>query len=451
MGGFTTFSAPQSGTRDVQAEFRDDMAILEGDDSSSGQEHTHTQNDDGNDEKEIRQDLEDEETPPSEEEEEGKEEDEEESEEKPEEEEDESSKEEEEQTPVIQLRPHRPTVREINAKYPNFFKDFPDMRHMLFREGEYSSLFPTIDDAKEAANRSDDFNKFSDLVTSGKSEDFQEFLKGVAEVGNDTLTNMAANFLPALHAMNRDMYYRVTSPIAESVLRNAYRVGVQNGNENLKNAALQMALWAFGDMAFATGDKQSEPLKAEVKKDDKLEKEKQEFYQTKYNDLQTSVRSTADTRLRQEVRKGLDPNGVFNEFTTDLLVDKIMQQVGATLEHDDRHMKTMNSLWKNAHRAGFAGNWKDRILSTYLSGARAIMPAIRTAVRNSAMKDQQGRAGRRQQIAGRSADRRDIQGSGNVTGRGNREAMNRAPAPRNIDWGKTSDMDILNDRVTYRK
>src|SRR5437763_300329 len=44
----------------------------------------------------------------------------------------------------------RPTFKDIKAKYPNLFKDFPDLRDMVFRERDYSELFPTVEDAKEA-------------------------------------------------------------------------------------------------------------------------------------------------------------------------------------------------------------------------------------------------------------------------------------------------------------
>src|SRR5437660_282354 len=43
-----------------------------------------------------------------------------------------------------------PQFKEITKKYPNFFKDFPNLRHAFFREKEYSEIFSTVDEAKEA-------------------------------------------------------------------------------------------------------------------------------------------------------------------------------------------------------------------------------------------------------------------------------------------------------------
>jgi hypothetical protein len=340
----------------------------------------------------------------------------------------------------------RPTPKEITEKYPNFFKEFPDMRHAMFREQEYSSLFPTVDDAKEASSNAESFKHFSQLAMSGKVEDFKEFLSGVAEAKG--LEPMAANFLPALYNTNRDMYFKVTTPIVASMLRYAYKQGTAQNNNDLKNAALHIANAVLGDMNFATGDKMPEAIIPEKKVDPELDKERKTFYQERYNTNRSEIQGTASQRLRNDIRKGLDPNGVFNEFTTNLLVNKVVEELGVKLGANERHMRAMNSMWKHAYEAGFAGNWKDRILSAYLSAARAEMPAIRAAIRAEALKERQAQAGRREQDATKSANRKDVPGSSNATGQ---RSGGRSPSAKEIDWSKTSDRDFLNDKITLRK
>lgn len=351
---------------------------------------------------------------------------------------------------VIPSSHPRPTVTEIKGKYPNFFKDFPDMRHMLFREQEYTSLFPTVEDAKEAQGRAEDFDHFSSLVNSGKSEDFVQFLGGIKEVDPKNLVNFAANFLPGLYKADRDTYFAVTTPVAESLLRNAYKAARESGDENLQNAALHIARWALGDPGYATGEKVTPPLKAaenEPKKDDKYEQEKEQFYTHRYNESRQFVSNTAQTRLTAEIKRGLDPGGVFNDFSNQLLVKEILNEIGAALEADKTHMDAINSMWKHAHKAGFAGNWKDRILATYMSRARAIMPAIRARIRQQALADQKGRVSQQEEKANLSSDRREISGSQNSGQRG----VVKTAAPQDIDWRNTSDMDILNDNVKLKK
>ena len=56
----------------------------------------------------------------------------------------EDESEEEEDEPKVTYY-DRPTVKQIKDKYPDFFKSFPQLRDMYFRESEFSKVFPTID------------------------------------------------------------------------------------------------------------------------------------------------------------------------------------------------------------------------------------------------------------------------------------------------------------------
>src|SRR5439155_10245930 len=85
----------------------------------------------------------------------------------------------------------RPTFKEITAKYPNLFKDFPDLREAMGREREYTELFDTVDAAKEAKEQVDDFSYLRELVESGSPEKTEEFLAAVKEGGEENLINFA--------------------------------------------------------------------------------------------------------------------------------------------------------------------------------------------------------------------------------------------------------------------
>jgi hypothetical protein len=338
----------------------------------------------------------------------------------------------------------RPTVQDIKAKYPDFFTDFPSMRHALFREKEYVSLFPTIDDAKEAATDSESFRHFRKLSMSGKVDDFAEFLKGIAEANG--LTAMATNFLPALYKTNKDMYFQVTIPVLAAALRGTYKAGQAANNNDLTNSALWVAQQVLGDAKFATGERLPAAITT-PEKSAEVDTERQQFYKERYDINRVEILKSAASKLRADIRKGLDPNGVFNEFTTNLLVEQILKETNDKLAIDTAHMGAMNSLWRRANDAGFVGNWKDRILSTYLSGARAVMPGIRTVTRNLALDERRSQVANREKAASKSADRRDITGSGQPPSRSN----TKAPAAKEVNWRETSDLDFLNDKITMRK
>src|SRR5881396_2432670 len=54
--------------------------------------------------------------------------------------------------------------REILAKYPQLFKDFPYLEKAYYREQQFTELLPTIEDAKIAVEKSSILDKFENDV-----------------------------------------------------------------------------------------------------------------------------------------------------------------------------------------------------------------------------------------------------------------------------------------------
>src|SRR5438445_13483185 len=44
----------------------------------------------------------------------------------------------------------RPTIKAIKAEFPEFFNKFPELKESYLREIEFTKIFPTVEDAKEA-------------------------------------------------------------------------------------------------------------------------------------------------------------------------------------------------------------------------------------------------------------------------------------------------------------
>lgn len=373
-------------------------------------------------------------------------------EESPTEEEEEDTEEEPEPEPEAIIPMHsRPSVKDIEAKYPGFFKQFPGMRHALFREKELTALFPTVEDAKEASSNATDFRNFSEMLQSGTPQKFDEFLVGVGQGGPKVLQNMAVNFLPSLFKANRDLYFKVTTPVAASMLRNAFRAAQNSGNKNLENSALHMAQFVLGDGRYASGELKLDDPQPEIQQvDPQTQGERATWLATRYQETRADVVRVTGERLRADISRGLDPNNTLNPTIKGLLVDRIVIEVGAALEKDKHHLGVMNSLWNHAHKASFAGNWKDRLASTYLSGARAVMPAIRSRLRDAAFSNVKTQEGERRNVAEKSGDRREVRGSG-TSQQGPRSQQPSTPKSNEIDWDRTSDLDFLNGRITTKR
>lgn len=267
----------------------------------------------------------------------------------------------------------------VKEKYPELFKDFPELKKAFFREQEFSKVFPTVESAQEAANSQVNFENLRDLVLSGNAT---EFLNEVASTDKDALDNLANNFLPGLRSVNKDLYITVTTPIIQNILKHVLDTGIRDKNVNIQNAAKLAYHTIFGTMEVAgASDKSAEPSAREKK----FIAEKTEFETGKFNSLSQTIANEAHADLSKEIEKGLDPNKVLTPGMKKMLVERITNEIHATLGKDDIHRAKMGNLWKREKNNGFSGALKDSIKTAFLSRAIAIMPGIRQKIRTEVL------------------------------------------------------------------
>src|SRR5215831_1060337 len=340
----------------------------------------------------------------------------------------------------------RPSLKNINEAYPDFFKKFPSMRDMYFREAEYAKLFPTVEDAKEASENNSAFANIRDDVFNG---DGTKFMSAVNNVDPKGLERFAGGFLANLTKTNMNAFWKAANPLIEDVARAMFNKGRLEGDENIKNAALHLSQFFFGKSDIAEGKATSKAQQDEGKT--KLDQEKKEWEDRKHLEFRSSLESDLRSQLDEMIigfdektgKTKIDPDGSLSPFITQTIVDHVVQDIGAALASDTSHLKFMDSLWTRAKTNGRRNVDKEKIISAYLSRARAMAPALRSKYVSEAL-------GRRSRVAGEKLRR--------VASVPPRTASNgRAPAgdrhdynPKKIDYRKTSDSDILNDDVKYK-
>ena len=292
--------------------------------------------------------------------------------------------EEEEEEEVLASGKTRPSFSAIKTKYPNLFKDFPEIQEALGRERGYTEVFTTVEEAKEAQEKASDYNYLENLVAKGTPESTKEFLDIMKENDADNYKGYVNSFLPALMKADSDTYFAITLPIMQNILQGAYKEGIGNENENLKGSALWLSKYLFGDIAFAKGEKALPTLKVDRKvnpEEDKFSKEKEEFYSQRAKEFETAVYSTADKRLENVITEGLDPNNEFSSFELKHLVKDIAAEIQLRLDKDDLHMSRMNALWQQAGKSAMSEESKNRIVSAFLSRAKTILPDVRKEIK----------------------------------------------------------------------
>jgi len=342
----------------------------------------------------------------------------------------------------------RPTLKEIKTKYPEIFKDFPDLKEALFRDRKYSEIFPTIEDAQEAQSSSTSYDEMSNLLFSGDPEDLNKFLESMKEGSKDSIQSMAVNFLPILYKQDEGAYFDVIHTVIENAIKNVYKEGVNADRENVRNAAILFSRIVFGDDDIASTDKRmTRHIKIDSESKVTLNNERKEMKDQRYIEVKDNVVGRCSKTLKKEILKGMTSNDISDDLK-EILVDRIQQEVGTFLNNNENHMKIMNSLWKKGYNAGFVGDWEARLTSAYLARAKSVMPAIRNKIVSKVTKTSADDSRNKMEIISGS-NRREIHGSGKAS---KSVVKSVTDIPDNkIDWGRTSDLDYFNERVTLKK
>jgi hypothetical protein len=367
-----------------------------------------------------------------------------------EQEEEEIETEEQEETPpeISDLHPfERPSLKSVEEAFPGLLKKFPSLRDMYFREAEYSKLYPTIDDAKEANENNIAFTSIRESVFDG---DGSKFFSAIKEVGERNLEKFSMNVLPTLFKVHPDAFWRAVNPLVEDVARNMFNKGVKEKDENLQNAARYLSDYFFGNTEIAEGKRTSIP---KIEENTEVAKEREEwdnergnaFRSTVEKDVRNQLNSLIEGKDPKSGKSRLDPDGVFSPFIKNTIIDKIIEDLGTQLASDKDHIRFMDSLWSKAKRNGRTDEDKARLLSAYLARAKSLIPTLRSKYVSEALGQKVRISTSRKEKSEVTESRRDA----GTLGRGS-NGSNKNYNPKSINYNKTSDADILNDNITYK-
>jgi hypothetical protein len=274
----------------------------------------------------------------------------------------------------------RPSIKDIKAKYPEFFKDFPDLKDAIFREARFTQYFPTVEDAKESFEDNEAFTVLSDAALAGDSA---PLLESLHKTDAKSFKAFTASFLPNLYKRDEEAYSVAVTPLFENFLRQAYKAG----DENMKNSALNLAQYLFGDDGEASvlGKKTLSKVQAILEEGTKTIKERDAATTESFRKAAGYVSDEVNKNMRILVNKDFDPDKVFTKSIRELLITEIVSKIDRQLVLDKAHVTVMGSRWKRARSNGYTDDDKSKLISTYLARAKSLIPSIREQVRQAAL------------------------------------------------------------------
>jgi hypothetical protein len=311
------------------------------------------------------------------------------------------------------------------------------------RELAYTQVFPTVEDAKEASEVVEGYKALEESILTGDPSVLLGTLHQKDEVA---LKKFAKNFLPTIQKGNPQLFARIITPYIKNVFIAAQEDAEAAGNEQLKNSIGWIAKYLWPKFE---GDIPPEPKDEEEKvdttkpdpKQEALANENRTLKQQQMAQFAENTKDTTEKILKNDILSKVDPNNALTEFVQDALVSKIMQELRETLNKDIEHRKSMTKLWTKAAQSGYTKEDRRQLISAFLARARKILPTIR----NKYAKEVNAKIASRPTERVNSVRRR-IPESGNPSGRSSGQ-----PNSKHVDYSRTSDEDILNDRITLRK
>jgi hypothetical protein len=272
--------------------------------------------------------------------------------------------------------------KEILAKYPGLFKDFPYLEKAYYREQQFTEIYPTIEDARTAASKSEILDKFEKELIGGKSE---SILKAVKEENPNSFAQIVDDYLPALARVDEQAYYHVLGNITKHTIQAMAQEANRSNNKVLMSAAQIVNQFAFGSSDFSPPTNLAKDT-GNKPEDNKFNEREQKFVKTQFTNTQTDLNTKVNNTLRNTIESNIDPKKSMTDFVRKHATREAIDTIQGLIQKDGRFIALADKLWEKAFEDNFSRESTDRIKSAYLSKAKTLLPAVIKKARNDALK-----------------------------------------------------------------
>jgi hypothetical protein len=276
--------------------------------------------------------------------------------------------------------------REILAKYPKLFKDFPYLEKAYYREQQFTEVFPTIQDARMSAEKARVLDNVEAQVMNGN---IGSVLQAAKSENPEAFNRIADNYLPALRAVDQQAYYHVLGNVIKDTIVTMVREGRALGDQGapLQAAANILNQFVFGSQNFSpptTLSRQSDP-REQNREQQYQQLEQQRAYQA-FESVREDLQTKADNVLTATIDGNIDPRGSMTDYVKNHAVKEAHEKLEDLLSKDKQFRGLLDRLWERAHERGYDKDSTDKIKSAYLSKAKTLLPTVIKKARNDALK-----------------------------------------------------------------
>jgi len=276
--------------------------------------------------------------------------------------------------------------KEILAKYPKLFKDFPYLEKAYYREQQFTETFPTVADAKVAAEKANILDQTERQVMNG---DISIVLHAAKQESQEAFNKIADNYLPTLRKVDQQAYYHVLGGVIKDTIITMVREGRALGDQGapLQAAANVLNQFVFGSQNFQP----HQPLARQVdpreqNREQEIQSQRQQLVYTKFEGVKDDLQTKADNVLKSTIDGHIDPKGSMSDYVKTHATKEAFENLETLISKDARFRSLLDKLWEKAFQSDFDKESTDRIKSAYLSKAKTLLPSVIKKARIDAMK-----------------------------------------------------------------
>jgi hypothetical protein len=272
--------------------------------------------------------------------------------------------------------------REILAKFPTIFKDFPSLETAYYRELEYTKLLPTIQDAREAVNAVTVLENFEKDLKEGKTV---ELFKAVLKDDPNAFAKLADTYMDNLAQADERAYHHVLGNITKDIVEAMVRAGKKSENKDLQDSATVLYQFMFGDVEWKPKAKLAIPDEPNSERAS-LEKDKEDFERTKYSERQSELMTGVDNRITSVIDANIDKTNLMTPFVKKNAIKEVQSKLDSLVKADTRFQSIVTRLWQKAKEAKYNRDSMQAIETAHISKRRSLLPTVIVAIKKEALK-----------------------------------------------------------------
>ncbi len=274
--------------------------------------------------------------------------------------------------------------KEILAKYPKLFKDFPYLETAYYREQEYTKILPTINDARQAVEDQTILRNFESDLEKGNTE---TILKAVKSNNPKAFAKAADDYLGTLARVDEKAYHHVLGNVLKHTILQMLQESRASKNDILQEAAQVLNQFVFGSSNFSQPTKLSSD-EPDVKDDkaEELTKREQAIAERAFKSANDGLDTKVNNRFRATIDANIDPRESMSPYVRKNASRECYETLTDLVGRDNRFKQIVDKLWEKAAQDDYSKASIDRIEAAFVSKAKTLLPSVLKKARNEALR-----------------------------------------------------------------